>query len=108
METESPDYNHGCTEGCRIYPEIEGLDLVSSRRLELINYPNTDDNQEMKEILRTSIDDAQKKKDALVSELQSLPPCTTFNCPGTYCNPPTQLIEEHNADESNQATNNST
>ncbi|GFT44277.1 hypothetical protein TNCV_5053651 [Trichonephila clavipes] len=50
-ETESPDFNHGCTERRKIYPEIEGLDLVTSRCLELINYPDTDDNQEMKAIL---------------------------------------------------------
>ncbi|GFW04082.1 hypothetical protein TNCV_2051981 [Trichonephila clavipes] len=30
-------FNHECTERRRIYPEIEGLDLVTSRWLKLIN-----------------------------------------------------------------------
>ncbi|GFY76082.1 hypothetical protein TNIN_63221 [Trichonephila inaurata madagascariensis] len=68
MEPEAPDFNHGFTERHRIYPEIEELDLVTSCCLELINYPDTDDNQEMKAILRTSIDNAQKKKDALMTQ----------------------------------------
>ncbi|GFY76447.1 hypothetical protein TNIN_193371 [Trichonephila inaurata madagascariensis] len=51
----------------------EGLDIIISSCTELANLPDTDDNQEMKVILRASIDDAQKKKDALVSELRSLP-----------------------------------
>ncbi|GFY49905.1 hypothetical protein TNIN_436041 [Trichonephila inaurata madagascariensis] len=80
METESPDISTSCDVRCRISPEIEGLDITISRCTELVNLPDTDDNQEMKAILRASIDDAQKKKDALVRELRSLPPCTTFNC----------------------------
>ncbi|GFY48956.1 hypothetical protein TNIN_416401 [Trichonephila inaurata madagascariensis] len=80
MEIESPDNSTSCCEQCRISPEIEGLDIIISRCTELVNLPDTDDNQEMKAILRASIDAALKKKDALVSELRSLPQCTTFNC----------------------------
>ncbi|GFU18258.1 uncharacterized protein TNCV_1594201 [Trichonephila clavipes] len=65
METESPDISNSCDERSRISPEIEGLDIIISRCTELVNLPDTDDNQEMKTILRASIDDAQKKKDAL-------------------------------------------
>ncbi|GFX36276.1 uncharacterized protein TNCV_4931891 [Trichonephila clavipes] len=65
METESPDITNSCGERSRISPEIEGLDIIISHCTELINQPDTDDNQEMKAILQASIDDAQRKKDAL-------------------------------------------
>ncbi|GFV42828.1 hypothetical protein TNCV_3580781 [Trichonephila clavipes] len=67
METESMDITNSYDERSRISPEIEGLDIIISRCTELVNLPDTDDNQEMKVILRASIDDTQKKKDALDS-----------------------------------------
>ncbi|GFS59788.1 hypothetical protein TNIN_410501 [Trichonephila inaurata madagascariensis] len=51
----------------------EGLDIIISSCTELVNLPDTDDNQEMKAILRASIDDAQKKKDALRPDIPSMP-----------------------------------
>ncbi|GFX62747.1 uncharacterized protein LOC103524116 [Trichonephila clavipes] len=45
--------------------QIEALDIVINRCTELVNFPDTDDNHEMKAILRASIDDAQRKKDTM-------------------------------------------
>ncbi|GFX61704.1 hypothetical protein TNCV_2591471 [Trichonephila clavipes] len=53
--------------------EIEALDIVINRCTELVNFPDTDDNHEMKAILRASIDDTPQKKDTMVIELSSLP-----------------------------------
>ncbi|GFS31814.1 hypothetical protein TNIN_157931 [Trichonephila inaurata madagascariensis] len=106
MEIELPDTSTSCDERCRILREIEGLDIIISRCTELENLPDTDDNQEMKAILRASIDDALKKKDALVRELRSLPTCTTFNCQVNYCTAPPLPIEEHKDSDSNHDSNN--
>ncbi|GFY46249.1 hypothetical protein TNIN_172351 [Trichonephila inaurata madagascariensis] len=67
MEIEPPDTSTSCNERSSISPEIEGLDIIINR---CINLPDTDDNQEMKAILRASIDDTRKEKDALVKNAE--------------------------------------
>ncbi|GFU18435.1 uncharacterized protein TNCV_1981111 [Trichonephila clavipes] len=74
METDLPDITNSCEEKNRLSLEIEALDIVINRCTELVNFPDTDDNHEMKAILRASIYDTQRKKDTMVSELRSLPP----------------------------------
>ncbi|GFS45144.1 hypothetical protein TNIN_52391 [Trichonephila inaurata madagascariensis] len=54
IETGSSEISNGCTERLGLHAEIEGLDMVSSNYLRLNNFPDTDDNQEMKAIFRTS------------------------------------------------------
>ncbi|GFX04027.1 uncharacterized protein TNCV_4679301 [Trichonephila clavipes] len=73
METDPPDITNSCEERNRLSLEIEALDIVINRCTELVNFPDTDDNHEMNAILRASIDDTQRKKDTIVSELRSLP-----------------------------------
>ncbi|GFX72277.1 hypothetical protein TNCV_4551991 [Trichonephila clavipes] len=69
METDPPDITNSCEERNRLSLEIEALDIVINRCTELVNFPDTNDNHEMKAILR-----AQRKKDTMVSELRSFPP----------------------------------
>ncbi|GFY06428.1 uncharacterized protein TNCV_3652151 [Trichonephila clavipes] len=66
METDPPDITNSCEERNRLSLEIEALDIVINRSTELVNFPDTDDNHEMKAILRASIDDTQRKKDTMV------------------------------------------
>ncbi|GFV70408.1 uncharacterized protein TNCV_4798271 [Trichonephila clavipes] len=78
METDPPDITNSCEERNRLSLEIEALDIVINRCTELVNFPDTDDNYEMKAILRASIDDTQRKKDTMktarpVSPLPSEP-----------------------------------
>ncbi|GFY06521.1 uncharacterized protein TNCV_3523771 [Trichonephila clavipes] len=54
-ETRSAPHN-------RLSLEIEALDIVINRCTELVNFPDTDDNHEMKAILRASIDDTRRKR----------------------------------------------
>ncbi|GFW58620.1 hypothetical protein TNCV_1579521 [Trichonephila clavipes] len=54
---------------------------------------NTDDNKEVKAILRTSTDDAQKKKDALVSDLFP-PPHVRLLIAKKKARPVSRLISE--------------
>ncbi|GFU68667.1 hypothetical protein TNCV_308821 [Trichonephila clavipes] len=98
METDPPDITNSCEERNRLSLEIEALDIVINRCTELVNFPDTDDNHEMKAILRASIEDTQRKKDTMVSELRSLPPCMTFNCNGNYCTPSPPIPTEKNKD----------
>ncbi|GFX14790.1 uncharacterized protein TNCV_1485331 [Trichonephila clavipes] len=67
METDPPDITNSCEERNRLSLEIEALDIVINRCTELVNFPDTDDNHEMKAILRASIDDTQRKKDTMDS-----------------------------------------
>ncbi|GFY07579.1 uncharacterized protein TNCV_3650861 [Trichonephila clavipes] len=67
METDPPDITKSCEERNRLSLEIEALDIVINRCTELVNFPDTDDNHEVKAILRASIDDTQRKKDTLVT-----------------------------------------
>ncbi|GFW09836.1 uncharacterized protein TNCV_4251651 [Trichonephila clavipes] len=67
METDPPDITNSCEEKNRLSLEIEALDIVINRCTELVNFPDTDDNHEMKAILRASIDDTQRKKDTMDS-----------------------------------------
>ncbi|GFX96980.1 hypothetical protein TNCV_1997121 [Trichonephila clavipes] len=62
METDPPDITNSCEERNRLSLEIEALDIVINRCTELVNFPDTDDNHELKAILRASIDDTQRKK----------------------------------------------
>ncbi|GFX80735.1 uncharacterized protein TNCV_758421 [Trichonephila clavipes] len=71
------DITNSCEERNRLSLEIEALDIVINRCTELVNFPDTDGNHEMKAILRASVDDTQRKKDTMVSELRSLPPSPT-------------------------------
>ncbi|GFY02347.1 uncharacterized protein TNCV_3502291 [Trichonephila clavipes] len=107
METDLPGITNSCEERNRLSLEIEALDIVINRCTELVNFPDTDDNHEMKAILRASIDDIQRKKDTMVSELRSLPPCMTFNCNGNYCtlSPPIPT-EKHKDSDSNHILKN--
>ncbi|GFV84135.1 uncharacterized protein TNCV_3037971 [Trichonephila clavipes] len=79
METDPPDITNSCEERNRLSLEIKALDIVINRCTELVNFPDTDDNHEMKAILRASIiDDTQRKKDTMktarsVSPLPSEP-----------------------------------
>ncbi|GFW09344.1 uncharacterized protein TNCV_2066031 [Trichonephila clavipes] len=78
METDTPDITNSYEERNRLSLEIEALDIVINRCTELVNFPDTDDNHEMKAILRASIDDTQRKKDTMktarpVSPLPSEP-----------------------------------
>ncbi|GFV69104.1 HTH_Tnp_Tc3_2 domain-containing protein [Trichonephila clavipes] len=57
METDPPDITNSCKERNRLSLEIKALDIVINRCTELVNFPDTDDNHEMKAILRASIDD---------------------------------------------------
>ncbi|GFY62100.1 hypothetical protein TNIN_497721 [Trichonephila inaurata madagascariensis] len=43
MESEPSDITNGCHERSRISPEIEGLDIIISHCLELVNLPDTND-----------------------------------------------------------------
>ncbi|GFW88428.1 nucleic-acid-binding protein from transposon X-element [Trichonephila clavipes] len=65
METDPPDITNSCEERNRLLLEIEALDIVINRCTELVNFPDADDNHEMKAILRASIDDTQRKKDTM-------------------------------------------
>ncbi|GFW09538.1 hypothetical protein TNCV_3996451 [Trichonephila clavipes] len=65
METEPPDITNSCEVRNRLSLEIEAFDIVINRCTELVNFPDTDDNHEMKAILRASIDDTQRKKDTM-------------------------------------------
>ncbi|GFV48790.1 HTH_Tnp_Tc3_2 domain-containing protein [Trichonephila clavipes] len=65
METDPPDITNSCEERNRLSLEIEALDIVINRCTELVNFPDTDDNHEIKAILRASIDDTQRKKDTM-------------------------------------------
>ncbi|GFW80441.1 uncharacterized protein TNCV_2945731 [Trichonephila clavipes] len=65
MKTDPPDITNNCEERNRLWLEIEALDIVINRCTELVNFPDTDDNHEMKAILRASIDDTQRKKDTM-------------------------------------------
>ncbi|GFT29241.1 uncharacterized protein TNCV_3588291 [Trichonephila clavipes] len=65
METDPPDITNSCEERNRLSLEIEALDIVINRCTELVNFPDTDDNHEMKAILRASIDDTQRKKNTM-------------------------------------------
>ncbi|GFV83961.1 uncharacterized protein TNCV_1479631 [Trichonephila clavipes] len=67
METDPPDITNSCEERNRLSLEIEALDIVINRCTELVNFPDTDDNHEMKAIFRASIDDTQRKKDTMDS-----------------------------------------
>ncbi|GFV73338.1 uncharacterized protein TNCV_2898391 [Trichonephila clavipes] len=67
MKTDPPDITNSCKERNRLSREIEALDLVINRCTELVNFPDTDNNHEMKAILRASIDDTQRKKDTMDS-----------------------------------------
>ncbi|GFU64883.1 uncharacterized protein TNCV_785341 [Trichonephila clavipes] len=51
METDPPDITNSCEERNRLSLEIEALDIVINRCTELVNFPDTDDNHEMKAIL---------------------------------------------------------
>ncbi|GFT39588.1 hypothetical protein TNCV_1862191 [Trichonephila clavipes] len=62
METDPPDITNSCEERNRLSLEIEALDIVINRCTELVNFPDTDDNHEMKAILRACIGDTQRKK----------------------------------------------
>ncbi|GFY67895.1 hypothetical protein TNIN_203421 [Trichonephila inaurata madagascariensis] len=118
METSSPDISYGRTErfrfvhhqtSFRICAEIEGHDIVASNYQGLDKLPDTDGNRERKEILRAALEETLRKKADLVSELHSLPPCTTFNC---TCKPkvsrtPSPMIEEPEIKDSNQEITNS-
>ncbi|GFX50453.1 uncharacterized protein TNCV_770251 [Trichonephila clavipes] len=107
METNPPDITNSCEERNRLSLEIKALDIVINLCTELVNFPDTDDNHEMKAILRASIDDTQRKKDTMVSELRSLPPSMTFNCNGNYCTPtPPIPTEKHKDSDSNHILKN--
>ncbi|GFT16733.1 nucleic-acid-binding protein from transposon X-element [Trichonephila clavipes] len=67
METDPPDITNSCEERNRLSLEIEALDIVINLCTELVNFPDTDVNHEMKAILRASIDDTQRKKDTMDS-----------------------------------------
>ncbi|GFW03542.1 uncharacterized protein TNCV_3020541 [Trichonephila clavipes] len=67
METDSPDITNSCEVRNRHSLEIEALDIVINRCTELVNFLDTEDNPEMKAILRASIDDTQRKKDTMDS-----------------------------------------
>ncbi|GFV38995.1 uncharacterized protein TNCV_965611 [Trichonephila clavipes] len=67
METDQPDITNSCEERNRLSLGIEALDIVINLCTELVNFPDTDDNHEMKAILRASIDDTQRKKDTMDS-----------------------------------------
>ncbi|GFX02073.1 uncharacterized protein TNCV_1749581 [Trichonephila clavipes] len=67
METDPPNITNSCEERNRLSLEIEALDIVINRCTELVNFPDTDDNHEMKAILRASIDDTQRKKDTMMN-----------------------------------------
>ncbi|GFW71768.1 uncharacterized protein TNCV_219821 [Trichonephila clavipes] len=71
METDPPDITNSCEERNRLSLEIEALDIVINRCTELVNFPDTDDNHEMKAILRASIDDTQRKKDTMHKDSDS-------------------------------------
>ncbi|GFU48553.1 hypothetical protein TNCV_1439291 [Trichonephila clavipes] len=62
METDPPDITNSCEERNRLSLEIEALDIVINHCTELVNFPDTDDNHEMKATLRASIDDTPPKK----------------------------------------------
>ncbi|GFW71538.1 hypothetical protein TNCV_2309731 [Trichonephila clavipes] len=74
METDPSDITNSCEERNRLSLEIEALDIVINRCTELVNFPDTDDNHEMKAILRASIDDTQRKKDTMVIQFLKLTP----------------------------------
>ncbi|GFX65987.1 retrovirus-related Pol polyprotein from transposon RE1 [Trichonephila clavipes] len=106
METDPPDIANSCEERNRLSLEIEALDIVINRCAE-VNFPDTDNNHEMKAFLRASIYDTERKKDTMVSELRSLPPCMTFNCNGNYCTPPPPIpTEKHKDSDSNHILKN--
>ncbi|GFS87728.1 hypothetical protein TNCV_4213621 [Trichonephila clavipes] len=65
MKTDPPDITNSCEERNRRSLKIEALDIVINRCTELVNFPDTDDNHEMKAILRASIDDTQRKKETM-------------------------------------------
>ncbi|GFT60126.1 uncharacterized protein TNCV_1022751, partial [Trichonephila clavipes] len=65
MKTDPPDITSSCEDRNRLSVEIEALDIVINHCTELVNFPDTDDNHEMKAILRASIDDTQRKKDTM-------------------------------------------
>ncbi|GFW29204.1 uncharacterized protein TNCV_4132802 [Trichonephila clavipes] len=67
VETDPLDITNSCEKRNRLSLEIEALDIVINRCTELVNFPDTDDNHEMKAILRASIDDTQRKKDTMDS-----------------------------------------
>ncbi|GFU44785.1 uncharacterized protein TNCV_3150791 [Trichonephila clavipes] len=67
METDPPDITNSCEERNTLSLEIEAFDIVINRCTELVNFPDTNDNHEMKAILRASIDDTQRKKDTMDS-----------------------------------------
>ncbi|GFW00808.1 hypothetical protein TNCV_1760461 [Trichonephila clavipes] len=48
METDPPDITNSWEERNRLSLEIEALDIVINRCTELVNFPDTDDNHEMK------------------------------------------------------------
>ncbi|GFT67139.1 hypothetical protein TNCV_782941 [Trichonephila clavipes] len=77
METDPPDITNGCEERNRLSLEIEALDIVINRCTELVNFLDTDDNHEMKAILRASIEDTQRKKRIQCYSLKIFP-CTIF------------------------------
>ncbi|GFY58149.1 hypothetical protein TNIN_464201 [Trichonephila inaurata madagascariensis] len=54
--------------------------IIANGYMDLEGTPDTAENYEMKEVLRAARKETLKKKAELVSELRSLPPCTTFNC----------------------------
>ncbi|GFT10640.1 hypothetical protein TNCV_1943681 [Trichonephila clavipes] len=63
METNPPHITNSCDERNSLSLEIVALDIVINRCTKLVNFPDTDDNHEMKAILRASIDDTQRKKE---------------------------------------------
>ncbi|GFY76670.1 hypothetical protein TNIN_110591 [Trichonephila inaurata madagascariensis] len=80
METDYQIPVNECTRKQKIYAEIEGHDIVASHYQDLDKTLDTAENQKMKEILRAALKETQQKKADLVSELRSLPLCTTSHC----------------------------
>ncbi|GFX00544.1 hypothetical protein TNCV_2235511 [Trichonephila clavipes] len=62
MVTDPPDITNSCEERNKLSLEIEALDIVINRCTEVVNFPDTDENHEMKAILWVSIDDTPKKR----------------------------------------------
>ncbi|GFY40788.1 hypothetical protein TNIN_129611 [Trichonephila inaurata madagascariensis] len=79
METDSQVPVSECSR-MPISKAIRTHIIIANGYMDLEGTPDTAENYEMKEVLRAARKETLKKKAELVSELRSLPPCTTFNC----------------------------
>ncbi|GFY56176.1 hypothetical protein TNIN_275171, partial [Trichonephila inaurata madagascariensis] len=63
METDSQTLRiNDCTERLRICAEIEGHDLVASKYQGLDRLPDTEENKQLKKILRDALEETLQKK----------------------------------------------